>query len=90
MSSTHKTIISVVVLVAVAAVLYFGMQWYQGSKNADGSAVFSSEPAALPSGESSDDGSLAKDAAAIDAQLKGLDADAATAEASLSESVEVQ
>ncbi len=90
MSNTLKTVISVGALVVVAAVLYFGMQWYQGGKNADGSAVFSDEPAVLPSGAASNDDSLTKDTAAIDAQLKGLDADTTSAQASLSESAGAQ
>lgn len=90
MSNTLKTVISVGVLVVVVAALYFGMQWYQGSKNSAGSAVFSNEPVVLPSGTASDDDSLTKDTAAIDAQLKGLDADTASAQASLSESAEAQ
>ncbi len=90
MSKTHKTIISVVVLVAVAAALYFGMQWYQDSKNAGESAVFTDEAAVLPTGTSATDTSLAKDAATIDAELKALDADSASADASIKDAATVQ
>lgn len=90
MTKTLKTVLSVLVLVAVAAALYFGIQWYQSSKNAEGSAVFIAEPAVLPSGTSTTDDSLAKDAAAIDAALKSLDADSVSAEASLTEAATVQ
>jgi hypothetical protein len=90
MSNTVKPVLGVVVLVAVAAGLYFAIQWYEGSKSTAGSAVFTDEPAVLPSGTSTTDDSLAKDAAAIDLELKGLDADAASAEASIDEALEVQ
>lgn len=90
MSTTLKTVLSGVILVLVAAGLFFGIQWYQGSKSADTSAVFSNEPAALPSGTSTTDDSLAKDAAALDADLKALDADSASAEASIDETSSVQ
>ncbi|MEK7100896.1 MAG: hypothetical protein AAB921_02240 [Patescibacteria group bacterium] len=89
MSSNVKTVIGVVSLIVVAAALYFGIQWYEG-KYGEGSAVFSTEPVVLPSGESTTDDSLAEDAAAIDAELKALDADNASAEASIEESAQVQ
>lgn len=90
MSTTVKSVLGGVVLVLVAAGLYYGIQWYEASKNAAGSAVFTSEPAVLPSGTSSTDDSLAKDAAAIDAELKGLDADSVSADASIKEAATVQ
>jgi hypothetical protein len=89
MSSTVKTVIGVVALIIVAAALYFGIAWYE-SKYGVGSAVFSTEPVALPTGESTTDDSLAEDAASIDAELKALDADNASAEASIEESAQVQ
>lgn len=90
MSTTLKTVLAIVILVVVAGGIYFGMQWYQGSKDAQGTAVFSSEPAVLPTGDSSTDDSLAKDAASIDATLKALDVDSASAAASIKESQAVQ
>ena len=90
MSNSVKSVLGAVVLILVAVGLYFGIQWYENGKNTAGSAVFSSEPAVLPTGENLDDNSLTKDTAVIDAELKGLDADTASAEASLSESAEVQ
>lgn len=90
MSTTLKTVLGIVILALVAAAIYFGMQWYQASKNTQGAAVFSSEPATLPSGTSTTDDSLAKDAAAIDAQLSGLDSDNASVSASVYESVNAQ
>lgn len=89
MSQNMKVGVGVVVLVAVAAGLYYGIQWYEGKYGA-GSAVFSTEPVALPSGDSTDDTSLIQDTAAIDAELKALDADSASAEASLSEAATVE
>lgn len=90
MSTMLKTVLAIVILALVAGGIYFGMQWYQGSKNAEGTAVFSSEPATLPSGTSITDDSLTKDAVAIDAQLKGLDSDNASVSASVYESVNAQ
>ncbi len=89
MSQTTKIAVAVLVLVALGAAGYFGYTWYQ-SKNGGGQAVFKEEPAALPSGTSTTDDSLQKDAAAIDAQLKGLDSDSASADAALKESAQVQ
>ncbi len=87
MSNTVKSVLGAVVLIVVAIGLYYGIQWYGASKSSAGSAVFSSEPAVLPSGTSTTDDSLAKDAASIDVELKGLDADAASAEASIDEAL---
>jgi hypothetical protein len=89
MSSTVKIVIGVVALVVVAAALYFGIQWYEG-KYGEGSAVFSTEPVVLPSGDSTTDDSLAEDAAAIDAELKALGDDSASVDASIEESAQVQ
>ena len=90
MSTTLKTVLGVIILALVAAGIYFGIQWNESGKSDTGTAVFSSEPATLPSGTSTTDDSLAKDAAAIDAELKGLDVDNASADASISESATVQ
>lgn len=89
MQSNMKMVLGGVGLVVVAAALYFGIQWYEG-KYGVGSAVFSTEPVALPSGDNTDNESLEQDTAAIDAELKALDADSASAEASLSEASEVE
>ncbi len=89
MSSTVKIGIGVVALVVVASALYFGIQWYEG-KYGEGSAVFSTEPVVLPSGDSTTDDSLAEDAAAIDAELKALGDDSASVDASIEESAQVQ
>lgn len=89
MSQNTKLAMGLLVLVALGAAGYFGYAWYQG-KNGGGQAVFKEEPAALPSGTSTTDDSLEKDTAAIDAQLKGLDADTASADAALKESAQVQ
>lgn len=77
---------------AVVVVIAFGYLWYQASAgNTVGTNnVFSSEPAQLPSGTSTTDNSLAQDAAAIDAELKGLDTDNASVSTSLKESAQVQ
>jgi uncharacterized membrane protein YebE (DUF533 family) len=87
MSTTYKAVLSLVVLAIVVALGYYGYQWYQVKQSA---AMFSDAPAELPTGTSTTDDSLAKDAAAIDLELKGLDADATSANASLEESATVQ
>lgn len=89
MTKNLKMLLTVLGVVAVAAAAYYGYTWYQ-SKNGAGQAVFKEEPVALPSGSSTTDDSLQKDAAAIDAELKGLDADNASADAALKESAQVQ
>ena len=76
-----------VVVVVVAG--YMVYQWQTG-KNVESANVFSSEPATLPSGTSTTDDSLAQDAAAIDAELKGLDSDNASLDTSLTESAQGQ
>lgn len=77
---------------AVVVVVTAGFMVYQSqmSKNADTAAVFSNEPAMLPSGTSTTDDSLSKDAAAIDAELKGLESDNTSLDTSLKESAQVQ
>lgn len=89
MSSHLKTLVAVLVVVLVIAGGYVGWQWYDGKYGA-GSTVFSEVPAELPSGTSTTDDSLAKDAAAIDAELKALDADSVSADASIKEAQTVQ
>ncbi len=75
--------------VVVIAVGYMGYQWNSG-KNTESANVFSTEPAMLPSGTSTTDDSLAQDAAAIDAELKGLESDNTSLDTSLKESAQVQ
>ncbi len=87
MSTTYKAVLALVVLAIVAALGYYGYQWYQAKQ---GAAMFSDAPAELPSGTSTTDDSLAKDAAAIDLELKGLDVDTTSASTSLHESATVQ
>lgn len=84
-----KMVLSAAAIVIVIAIGYMGYQWYSG-KNTDTANVFSTEPATLPSGTSTTDSSLAKDAAAIDAELTGLDSDNASVNTSLKESAQVQ
>ncbi len=79
----------VLAVVVLGAAAYFGYSWYS-SKSVGGPAVFKEEATSLPSGTSATDDSLKKDTAAIDAQLKGLDADSASADATLKESAQVQ
>jgi|TARA_R110000824_G_scaffold401771_1_gene615632 predicted negative regulator of RcsB-dependent stress response len=86
MSSSNKTVLAVIVVVAVALAGYYGYQWNQERQG----AAFSDEAAELPSGSSTTDSSLEEDAAAIDAELQGLDADNSSAEASLEGSAEAQ
>lgn len=87
MSTTYKSVLALVVLAIVVALGYYGYQWYQAKQSA---AMFTETPTELPSGTSTTDDSLAKDAAAIDMELKGLDADTTSANASLEESATVQ
>lgn len=89
MTKSLKTLLGILILVAVAAGIYFAVDWYVGNKMG-GSAVFSNEPATLPSGTSTTDTSLEEDTAAIDAELTGLEADQVSADASLKESAQVQ
>ncbi len=89
MSPHQKTLYAILIIVLVIAGGYFGWQWYDGKYGA-GSAVFSEVPATLPSGTSTTDDSLAQDAAAIDAELKALDGDSASADASIKEAQTVQ
>lgn len=79
----------VLAIVVIGSCAYLGYSWYSG-KSVGGPAVFKEEAATLPSGTSTTDDSLKKDTAAIDAQLKGLDADSASADATLKESAQVQ
>lgn len=87
MSNTYKAVLAVVILAIIVGAGYYGYQWYQAQQSA---ALFSDAPVDLPSGTSTTDDSLAKDAAAIDMELKGLDADTTSASASLTESATVQ
>ncbi len=89
MSPHLKTLVAILVVVLVIAGGYFGWQWFD-SKYGGGSAVFTEVPATLPSGTSTTNDSLAKDAAAIDAELKALDTDSASADASIKDSASVQ
>lgn len=90
MTQSHKVAIGVIGILVLAAAAYYGYQWYQTSNGMQGPAVFKEEPATLPSGTSTSDSSLQEDTAAIDAQLKGLDSDTASADATIKESAQVQ
>jgi len=87
MSSTYKAVFAVVIVAVICVAGYYGYQWYQAKQ---GAAMFSDTPTDLPSGTSTTDDSLAKDAAAIDMELKGLDADTTSASASLDASAQAQ
>jgi len=89
MSQSLKMLLAALAVVVVVVAGYMVYQWQIG-KNAEPANVFSSEPATLPSGTSTTDDSLAQDAAAIDAELKGLESDNTSLDTSLKESAQVQ
>ncbi len=78
MTTTSKVLIGVVVLAAVALVAVFAVRPHAASSPTG--------EAALPTSASdTSDDALAKDSAAIDAQLQGLDDDSATVDQGISE-----
>jgi flagellar basal body-associated protein FliL len=86
MSKNAQIAIVVIIVLLLAGAGYY---WYMHTATqAQPVSAFVQSPATLPSGSSTSDASLQQDAAAIDAQLKGLSTDQASVKSSVSESTQ--
>jgi len=84
MSTTNKTVLSVVVIAIIVLLAVFALRAHAPSQNtAENTGDTSSLPTAA---NDTSDAALQKDAAAIDTQLSGLDSDNATVDQGISES----
>ena len=79
MSSAVKTILSILILILIAAAVY----WFTSTP---ATAPTDTSSAALPTGDKTDDASLAKDLDAIDAQIGAFDADSSSVDQGLADS----
>ena len=78
-----NTVIGIVVIIIVIIAGYFLLRAPAASAPADEGALKPAE--AAPSGTSNSDAALDKDSAAIDAQMKGFDADNASVDGSMND-----
>jgi Flp pilus assembly protein TadG len=83
MSKNAKIALVVIVLLVLAGGAYY---WHMHTTQPQAAQVFNTASSTLPSGTSTTDQGLQQDAAAIDANLKGLSTDQATVNSAVSES----
>lgn len=87
MSQNAKIAVGVVVVLVLAGGYYL----YQHNKMSETTeAMFTNASTTLPSGTDTSDKGLQEDAAAIDAQLKGLSSDQTTVNSSVNSSAQTQ
>ena len=85
MSPTAKTVTVFIIVLAVAAGVYY---WYAnrpGTLMGGYNNIGMGDAYPLPSGKSTDDTALQADLSSIDAELSGLDADTSAVDTSLSD-----